>query len=110
MKQWGEYEKEIEIGILPTIKNIIEFENLRGVNRRRDVVQKRYFLMWFLRKHIGMSFERIGNLFLKDHSTVIHGVKYHDESIEIKDEVYFLNIEKMKEYLEAVLEDIPHST
>ena len=110
MKQWNEYKTEIANGILPAVKQIIESEQLVKPNRTRHIAHQRYFIMWFLRRNTEMTLSQIGNLFKKDHSTVIHGIHYHDESIEINDEVYSMNVESVKGYLEKVLEDIPHST
>ena len=110
MKQWDEYKKEIAEGILPAVEQIIESEKLVIPNRTRHIAHQRFFIMWFLRRNTEMTLSQIGNLFKKDHATVIHGINYHDESIEINDEVYSKNVESVKGYLEKVLEDIPHST
>ena len=110
LKNWIEYKKQIGEGILPGVINIIEEEQLRTPNRTRHIAHQRYFLMWFLRRNTQMTLSQIGNLFLKDHSSVIHGIKYHEESVEINCRIYFLNIQSIKTFLEKILDEIPHST
>ncbi len=110
MKDWNTYKEEVAEGVLSGIIQIIEAEKLMKPNRTRHIAHQRYFLMWFLRKNTQMTLSQIGNLFLKDHSTVIHGINYHEESIEINDRIYSLNIQSIKTFLEERLEEIPHST
>ena len=106
---WIEYKKEDVIDYLPHVKQIIEEEKLDKPNRRRDIVHQRFFLMWYLRENTSMTLTEIGKLFLKDHSTVIHAVDYHFNSIDINDSLYFKNVERIKMYLEAIENEF-HST
>ena len=105
---WEEYkEQNIEV-ILPAIKEIIMIEQLDKRNRTRHVVQKKYYLMWWLRQNTAFTLTRIASFFNVDHSTVIHGVKYHNDSIDIKDKTYLKNTKGVKEFIE--FKSIPHST
>jgi chromosomal replication initiator protein len=73
---------------------------LRKQNRTSRTVQARYILFYLLRKHTDMSLVDVANYFapgIKDHSTVIHGVRFiegqlnakHDNSIKvIMNEIY----------------------
>lgn len=73
---------------------------LRQNSRKSRTVQARYILFYLLRKHTDMSLVDVANYFapgIKDHSTVIHGVRFiegqlnakHDNSIKvIMNEIY----------------------
>jgi chromosomal replication initiation ATPase DnaA len=73
---------------------------LRQVSRKSRTVQARYILFYLLRKHTDMSLVDVVSYFvpaIKDHSTIIHGVRYiegqlnakHDNSIKnIMNEIY----------------------
>lgn len=62
---------------------------LRKQNRTTRTVQARYILFYLLRKHTDMSLVDVANFFspgIKDHSTVIHGVKFIEGQLSAKHE------------------------
>ena len=74
---------------LDTIKNIIELNELDSKSRKRDKVYKRFYLYNELRSMPEFkSLEWIGDMFNRDHSSVVHGLSTHDILIEMKDVMY----------------------
>ena len=56
----------------------VSVQDIRGKSRLNPVSQVRQVLMWYLRNHIGMTFEAIGHIFKRDHSTVLYGCRVVD--------------------------------
>ena len=54
--------------------NVTE-EQLRGAVRNKQVVEARWILWYMLRTYGALSYTQIGNMFNKDHSSIISGVK-----------------------------------
>lgn len=54
--------------------NVTE-EQLRGAVRNKQVVEARWILWYMLRNYGALSYTQIGNMFNKDHSSIISGVK-----------------------------------
>jgi hypothetical protein len=70
------------------ITNIIHYikeHKLDTSNRRQDVLFKRYYLMKYLRYVEGMTLEKIGSYFNRDHATVCWGLKQFDFYSQFKD-------------------------
>lgn len=103
---YKEFKEQQGVGILETIQEIIETENLTFRNRQHHVAHKRYFLMNYLRKNTLFTWEKIGNVFERDHATVINAIKRHDEFMEFNDSVYQGNTETIKRYLKEVYPDL----
>ncbi len=59
------------------------------------VVYRRAYMMAKLRQ-IGCTFDMIGELFGKDHSTVVYAVKNHDYFVKVNDLPYKLAVEPVK--------------
>lgn len=51
----------------------VSFDRLTTRNRRREIVDTRRLIMYFLREE-GFKLTTIGKLFKQDHSTVIHAI------------------------------------
>lgn len=61
-------------------------EQLKKKSRKRQLVQTRYILSYYLYTRTGMTYNDIAELFkpaIADHSTVIHGVKMVREQLSI---------------------------
>tara|TARA_R110001583_G_scaffold87009_6_gene227000 strand:- start:3763 stop:4071 length:309 start_codon:yes stop_codon:yes gene_type:complete len=85
--------------ILPKIRQVIEFDNLKEKSRKRHISHKRFYLMWFMRNELRMNLGDIAHEFNMHHSSIIHAIKYHNNSIEIKDVDYKNNIQIITEFL-----------
>ena len=59
---------------LEEVKNYIKENDLDIISKRRDIVYRRSYLFKYIRKEFGFSYETIGKIFNKDHSTVMHGI------------------------------------
>lgn len=53
-----------------------------GRGRTRTVASARHELWWHLRSTRAFSYEEIGRLFERNHSTVLHGVRAHQRVIK----------------------------
>jgi hypothetical protein len=101
--------------MIDKIKYMIELYDLTTNSRKRDLVYKRYYIYFELKK-CNLSLEFIGKMVNRDHSSVIHGIKQHkyyhkcdklyDDAIaEIKQYLYPLEIPKeLPKY--SIFEDI----
>lgn len=96
---YQEYKNERYKDYLPKIIQVIDFDNLKEPNRSRHIAHKRFYLMWVMRVKMKMNLQEIADLFNMHHATVIHGVKYHNNSIEIKDLDYKNNVELVSNFL-----------
>lgn len=53
---------------------LVDTELIRSKNRHQDIVRARFMAWYILRKKFKWSFSRIGLVYKRDHSTIIHGV------------------------------------
>lgn len=63
---------------LSKIKDFIYINDLANKTRKREVVYKRHYMMKYLKETSDFTLTKIGKLFNKDHSTVIHALKQYD--------------------------------
>ncbi len=69
--------KQLESEIQKIIDNTssaygISIDDILGDKRQRETVIPRHIIMYKLRKELELSFPRIGKIFRKDHTTIIH--------------------------------------
>src|ERR1043165_6713900 len=57
--------------------------SLRQKTRKREVVECRQVCMWIIKKKTNLNVTQIADLFNKDHSTVIFGIKQINNFIDI---------------------------
>ena len=81
--------------LIKKVELYIEKDNLLSKSRERQIVYRRHYLYYILRKY-GMKTTVIGEMFKKNHATVIHGSKTYKNLKKTKDK-YMLNC--LKEYL-----------
>lgn len=74
-------------------------DELVGRVRTRHVVEARQVAMYILRRETGMSFPEIGNLFGRDHSTVVHAAQGVEERMR--------NRPVFRRYVEAAILTAP---
>ena len=80
------------------VKNAIKVIEMYGLDRKtrkQEILYGRYYIMAKLRQ-IGCTYEMIGELFDKDHATVIHAVNNHNHFTKVSDFTYRLAIEPVK--------------
>jgi spermidine synthase len=68
------------------VKELIQMDNLDSKDRHRDLVYKRSYLYALLRED-GWMTTKIGELFKRDHATVLNGLKNHYQYFG-KDKIY----------------------
>lgn len=79
------------------IKELIEEYQLNTRSRKRETVYKRYYLMNALFMQSKLSLTGIGELFNRDHSTVIHSIKEHKRWFKSMDQEYLRAIHPLPE-------------
>lgn len=79
------------------IKEIIAEFKLDKPNRKRDIVYKRYYLMHILHCRSRLCLREIGEMFNRDHSSVIHALKEHERWWSQLDEEYLRAIHPLPE-------------
>ena len=95
-----EYIKEIKSDELQIIEDLINAESLNTKTRVQHIVHKRFFLMDYIRKETSFTYEEIGDMFGGlDHSTVIHGIKKHNQFMEWNDKVYLRDIKWISHFI-----------
>lgn len=82
--------------VIEKVQHFIERDQLNSNTRKREIVYKRAFLMWVLRKQ-EVPFSQIGSFFNRDHATALYQCKMVNRYLyEMHDEVY---INYVREYL-----------
>ena len=61
------------------IKEYIQAEDLNGKSREQFYVYRRHYLCWALYRTNEFTLSQIGALFNRDHSTVLHSIRKHEE-------------------------------
>ena len=98
--------------LIKRIKKLIEQDELTLKRRERHLVNKRMFLFKLLKKK-GFTVAEIGRLFNLHHSTIIYGIKKHEELLKLND-VYLKKdtlmyreylYEKITDYVKSDLKD-----
>jgi chromosomal replication initiator protein len=59
----------------------ISIEEARSSARTKEVCHRRNHAMWVMRQWDGWSYPNIGRMLKRDHTTIIHGVKTHQERL-----------------------------
>lgn len=85
---------------LALIHELIQQYDLKTKNRRREVLFKRYYLYNELRK-AGLNLMQIGEIFDKDHSSIIHGLRTHEDLLACRNADYVAETRTIAEYLEG---------
>jgi hypothetical protein len=72
----------------------IEEHNLTARHRYRQFTYKRFYLYNLLREE-GLTLYEIARLFKRDHASIIHGIKTHNDLISVKDRIYMEIVEEL---------------
>lgn len=78
---------------------LIERDNLKTKSRKREIVYRRHYMMYFLR-HCGFTFAQVGKVFDTDHSRAIYGYNCHVNMIHVNDKVYKTQINEYTKELQ----------
>jgi|SRR6478752_2867138 len=62
-------------------------QQLKGSCRDKELVHARHLIFYFLRKYTSISLKRAGQLFNRDHTTVIHGLDKLSDLMDTEPEV-----------------------
>jgi len=76
-----EKEKDKALQIIDAVSNDLQIDvkDITGGLRVREYVEARFFAMYFIQKYTGLSLEKTGLLFDRDHSSVHHAKKTIDD-------------------------------
>lgn len=78
----------------------IEKSDLLSKSRKRLLVELRHMLFSYIKKNTTYSLAHIGSFFGdRDHATVLHGLKSHNNKLDTKDKMYILLYNKFKKAL-----------
>lgn len=88
------------------VKKYVKENGLDQKNRRREIVDQRSYLCYYLRAN-EMTYPQIGKIFNQDHATVMHSVKKYEDlcttigyAINVKDLIFRFPIsQKVKKTL-----------
>jgi chromosomal replication initiator protein len=80
-------EPEAQVSVDDVLQSVCVYFDLKrddliGPNRQRKVAAPRHMAMYLVRKLIGLSYPEIGQQFGRDHTSVMHGVRKIESSIE----------------------------
>ena len=64
----------------------VSLEDIKSRSRKRDLVNARFFIIYYLRKCCNMRYSKIGKIFNRDHSTAIHAYNQVMNLIEYDEE------------------------
>lgn len=90
---------------LDTVISLVDRLGLISNTRKRNVVIRRQIFMHIIYHNFNISITEIGNIFNKDHSTVIHALKCVKDMSDMND-MYFISskMEVLKELDDAGIE------
>ena len=71
---------------LKQIKQYIQAEELDGKSREQFYVYRRHYLCWALYRTNQLTLSQIGRMFNRDHATVLHSIRKHEE---LKDNKFY---------------------
>ena len=90
---------------LEKINELIEKYGLKNNTRKRDVLFKRYFVYNELRNY-GLSLSMIGEIFGKNHATILNGLRVHKDMLSYRDSDYTAETYAMQAELDGL--DFPN--
>lgn len=80
-------------------KHLMHKYSLNIPTRLQSIVYQRYYLYYELRKIC--TYQEIGDIFDKDHASVLHGIKMHEAWMLVNDRQYVNTISEIKEDFET---------
>jgi chromosomal replication initiator protein len=74
-------------------------KDIRGKCRQRELVKARWIAMYFIRQQTDFTLKTIGDMFGRDHTTVIHAIRMFQQDREVNEQ-YELTYHQIKQKLE----------
>tara|TARA_R110000868_G_scaffold104297_2_gene287271 strand:- start:2638 stop:2970 length:333 start_codon:yes stop_codon:yes gene_type:complete len=99
---YQDYKLKKKSLIIETIQEIINVEGLDVKDRTRSLANRRFYLMYYLRRNTVLTHTEIASMFGKavtNHASSIHGIRTHYNLMEYNDLEYIKNIQVIKDYL-----------
>ena len=96
----------MNVGTANNMEEIIQYikvNELDSRSRKRKFVCPRSYLFNFLKENYQMTLYDIGEMFNRDHATVIHGLKMHENQKDTEN--YIIHVNDVKYFL-SLLSDI----
>lgn len=62
----------------------IPVPNIKSKKRQREIVYARQWSIYFIKKHTRLTLKKIGAMFYRDHTTVIHSLQAVDYNLNSK--------------------------
>ena len=78
---------------------LVDWSELKGKSRKREINDIRQTSMWILRKGTSLSFANIGTIFNRHHATVLHAVDSVNNMIQT-DRMYRGHVEQILNHLD----------
>ena len=100
------FEKSIDVSTDKIIEKVADYYNIKekeikSISRKKEFVYPRHIAMYLIRKHLKISFPTIGDIFKRDHTTIIYACGKVQEDCEadykIKEEITLIesNLENL---------------
>lgn len=96
--------EELKIAQIVCETNHTEFNQVFSRSRKRETVEIRMILITFLYVYRAYTYANIGNMFGRDHSTIIHNINTHDNLLDT-DSLYAVKYFKT---LSKIKDEMPH--
>jgi chromosomal replication initiator protein len=77
----------------------VDWDQMKGKCRKREINDVRQIAMWIIRKGTSMSFYNVGKVFNRHHATVLHAVKSVENMIQT-DNRYRADVEQILNHLD----------
>jgi len=61
----------------------VSMQDMQRHTKEREIVDARYMIFWYARKHMKLSFKTIGRIFTFDHATVLYGVRQTEKLVQV---------------------------
>jgi len=93
-------ERTSTANILKSISLVtgVPFDSMVGKSRVRQVVTARHIAMYLIYRYNNLGLKKVGHMFMRDHSSVIHANKSVQDQMET-DKSYLETVEQIKENL-----------
>ena len=100
IKDTNPFSKYFNQELIVSVKEVIDLEGLSIKNKAPNKSHLRFYLMHYLKENTYLSLSKIGELFNRDHSTVIHGVAKHNNFVDInfENQEYIAMVSHLKRY------------
>ena len=96
-----EEHEALEVSVEEVVKSLIDKYELATKHRHREYTYKRQYLMWVMRSKTNRTTQYIGDMFNRDHATVLHSCDNVQDLMDIKDKLFLEIIEPVRDVIDA---------